>query len=225
MEKGLLLKAEIRENTGSKAAEKARRLGRVPGIIYGHKEVPVAVSLDQHDLVEGLHHRHRLIDVQIGKKKEKMIVKDLQYDYLGKDIIHIDLMRVDVSEMLKVMVPVEFKGTAKGAQEGGVLTIQADRLEVECKVTDIPEHFVVSVKEMKVGDTIHASDVTLPEGVKLISSPATLLVSCSIVAEVKTTEQLEVEAPAVPEVIGEVKETAEESAEETKKDEKKEKTK
>ena len=87
MEKLLFLKAEIRDHTGSKDAIKLRKNGRIPAIVYGHKQKPVAVSLDRNTIVEELHHGHRLMDVQIGRKKEKMIVKDLQYDYLGKDII------------------------------------------------------------------------------------------------------------------------------------------
>lgn len=221
MEKSLLLKAEIREQTGSGQAAKVRKGGRIPAVVYGHKEEPVAISLDAHNLVEGLHHGHRVMDVQIGKKKEKMIIKELQYDHLGRDIIHVDLMRVDVTETIRVSVPIELKGTAKGTHEGGVVEVHTDHLEVECKVTDIPEIFVVNVKEIGLGDTIHASDIALPSEVKLVSAPSTLLVTCSLVAAAKTTEELEAEMPVVPEVIGEVKEEAEEEAEEKSSEESK----
>jgi large subunit ribosomal protein L25 len=210
MAKALLLKAEIREHTGTKVAKKLRKDGRIPAIVYGHKEKPVAVSLDRNTVAEGLHHGRRLMDVQIGKKKEKMIVKDLQYDYLGKDIIHVDLMRVDVTEMVKVTVPIELKGTAKGTHESGIIDECIDHLEIECRATDIPESIVVSVKEIGVGDTLHARDIDLPDGVKLVSSPETLLVTCHLVAAARTTEELEQETPVSPEVIGEVKEPGEE---------------
>ena len=213
MEKGLLLKAEIREQTGSGHAAKVRKQGRIPAVVYGHKEEPVAISLDAHNLVEGLHRGHRVMDVQIGKKQQKMIIKELQYDHLGRDIIHVDLMRVDVTETIKVAVPIELKGVAKGTHEGGVVEVHTDHLEVECKVTEIPEIIVVGVKEIGIGDTLHASDIELPSGVKLVSAPTTLLVTCSVVADAKTTEELEAEMPAAPEVIGEVKEEAEEAEE------------
>jgi len=219
MKKSLLLKAEIREQTGSKNAEKLRGQGRIPAIVYGHKREPVAISLDAHNLVEEMQHGRRVLDVQIGKKKEKMIVKDLQYDYLGRDIMHADLMRVDVTETVKVMVPIELKGTAKGAHEGGIIEGHADHVEVECKVTDMPESIIVSVKEVGVGDTLHAGDIELPSGVNLVSDPSMLLVTCSLVAAAKTTEELEEEVPIAPEVIGEVKEgeeAGEESSEEAK---------
>lgn len=213
MEKILLLKADLRERAGSKHAAKVRKQGRIPAIVYGHKQEPVAISLDAHSFVEGLHHKHRLMDVQIGQKKEKMIVKDIQYDHLGKNIIHADLMRVDVSETVKVTVPIELKGTAKGTHEGGIIEEHADHLEIECKATDIPETIVVWVKEMSVGDVLHAGDIELPDGVKLVSSPETLVVTCHLVTAAKTTEQIEEEMPAAPEVISEAKEPEEEEKE------------
>jgi large subunit ribosomal protein L25 len=221
MEKSLLLKAEIREQTGSAHAAQVRKSGRIPAVIYGHNEEPVAISLDAHTLVEGLHHGHRVVDVQIGKKQEKMIVKELQYDHLGRNIIHVDLMRVDVSETIKVDVPVELKGVAKGTHEGGIIEVHTDHLEVECMVTEIPKSIVVNIKDVGVGDTLHASDIELPAGVKLVSDPSILLVTCSVVAEMKTTEELEAEMPAAPEVIGEVKEEEGEEEAEEKKPEKK----
>ena len=210
MEKTLSLKAEIREDTGTKSAVKLRGQGRLPAVVYGHKEKPVAVSLDERTLVEGLHRGHRLIDVQIGKKNEKMIIKDLQYDYLGKDIIHVDLMRVDITELIKVTVPIELKGKARGTHEGGIIEGHADHLEVECKATDIPESILVSVKDVQVGDSLHVGDIELPEGVKLVSDASMLLVTCGLVAAAKSTEELEEEMPAAPEVIGEAEEEASE---------------
>lgn len=221
MEKSVLLKAEVREQTGSCDAARVRKMGRIPAVVYGHEEKTMAVSMDAHTLVEALHHGHRVMDVQIGKKKQKMIIKDLQYDHLGRDIIHVDLMRVDVTETIKVEVPIEFKGVARGTNEGGVVEVHTDRLEIECRVTDIPEVIVVGVKEIGVGDTLHASDVELPSGVKLVSAPSTLLVTCSLVAAAKSTEELEAEMPAAPEVIGEVKEAEEGEAEEKSQEESK----
>jgi len=214
MEETLLLKAEIREHTGSKAVRKVRQRGRVPAIVYGHKQKPVAISFDEHDFVEGLHHGHRLIDVQVGRKKEKMIVKELQYDHLGRNVIHADLMRVNITETIKVSVPIELKGTAAGTHEGGIIDEHVDNLEVECKVTDIPETIVISVKDVKVGDVLHAGDIELPENVKLASPPETLLVACHLVAAAQTAEEVEEEMPTAPEVIGEAKEPEGEEASE-----------
>jgi large subunit ribosomal protein L25 len=145
------------------------------------------------------------MNIQMGKEHEAMLVKEVQYDHLGKEIIHVDLMRVDVTEMVRVTVPIELKGTAKGTHEGGMVEVHTDHVEVECRVTEIPERILVSIKEMAIGDSLHAKDLQLPEGVKLVSPAELLLATCHVVAEVKTTEELEAEMPAAPEVITEVK--------------------
>jgi len=198
-----VLKAEIRQEVGTKYVAKLRKAGKLPAIVYGHKETPTPVTLNTHDFVEELHHGHRLFDVDIGGKKATLLVKELQYDHLGKNIIHVDLVRVSLTEAIKVKVPIELKGTAKGTHESGIIDEHLDYLEIECKVSDIPEHIVVSIKEVGIGDSIHARDVSLPEGVKLITSPDALIVTCHLVAAAKSTEEVEAEMPVGPEVITE----------------------
>lgn len=198
-----VLKAEPRQETGSKDAVKLREQGMLPAIVYGHKQEPAAVSLNRHDFVEELHHGHRLFDVDIGGKKETLLVKDLQYDHLGKDVIHADLVRVNLSELIKIRVPIELKGTAKGTHESGIIDEHLDHLDIECKVSDIPEHIMVSIKEVGVGDSIRAGDVELPEGAKLVTNPDALIVTCHLVAAAKSTEEVEEEMPVSPEVITE----------------------
>jgi large subunit ribosomal protein L25 len=203
MPETIALNAEVRNEVGTKHAARLRRAGKLPAIIYGHGREPVAVSLDLHNFAEMLHHGHRLFGVKIGKTLETLLIKDLQYDHLGKDIIHVDLVRVDLAEMVKVTVPIELKGTAKGTHEGGIVDEHLDHLEIECKASDIPEVIPVSVKELGVGDAIHAGDVELPEGMKLATDPETLVLMCHLVAAAKSTEELEEEMPVAPEVITE----------------------
>jgi large subunit ribosomal protein L25 len=228
MEKAQVLKAEIRQGLGTKDAAKLRKNGQIPAIVYGHKQEPVSIILNAKSFREGLNTGQRLMEVEINKKNETLLIKDVQYDYIGTDIIHVDLMRVDVTEMVRVTVPIALKGTAKGAAEGGMVETHTGNLEIECRVTQIPEQIVVSVKEMALGDAIHAKDIQLPEGVKLISSPELLVATCHLVAEVKTTEEVLAEAPAAPEVITAAKEEPEEgeaAAEPKEKKEKKEEKK
>ena len=206
MDKTVVLKAEVRSSSGSKDSARLRKQGQIPAIVYGHKQQPVAISLDGRSFVEELHRGRRLMNVQIGEKHETVLVKAVQYDHLGKEIIHVDLMLVDVTEMVRVAVPIELKGTAKGTHEGGMVEMHTGRVEVECRVTEIPERISVPIKEMALGDALHAKDLQLPEGVKLISSPELLLVTCHLVAETKTTEEIEAEMPVAPEVITAVKE-------------------
>jgi large subunit ribosomal protein L25 len=199
----LSLQAESRERTGSKGAAAVRRKGRIPAIVYGHKQEPVAISFDAHDFLEGLRHGHRLMDVTLNGGAEKMLVKDLQYDHLGRTILHVDMIRVDVTERIKVDVTLELKGIPKGTQEGGVLESHMDHLEVECLAVDIPESIVVSVKDLDVGQSIFARDVKLPDGVKLVTGADVMVTTCRVLAEAKTTEQIVAETPVAPEVIRE----------------------
>jgi large subunit ribosomal protein L25 len=212
MAKTEALKAEVRQRMGTKEAARLRKQGQIPAIVYGHKQEPVAIVLDKRSFIEGLQTGRRLMDIQLDGKNEKMLIKDVQYDHLGKEIIHVDLMRVDVTEMVKVAVPIEYKGTAKGTHEGGMVEIHSDHLDVECLVTNIPDKIIVSIKEMVLGDAIHAKDIQIPEGVKLISSPELLMATCHEVAEIKTTEELEAAAPVAPEVITEVERKEREAA-------------
>ncbi len=209
MEKTLFLEAQVREHTGSKDAVRLRSIGKMPAVVYGHRQEPTAIVMDAHEFVEGVHHGHRLLDVKLGDKTEKMVIKELQYDFLGKDIIHVDLMRVNVDERVKVTVPLEFKGmaNAKGTHEGGMIEEHADHIEVECTVIDLPEKIVVNVKEVGVGDSIHARDIELPAGTKLMSSDDMLIVTCHTVAAAKSVEgeMVEEEGPTAPEVITERK--------------------
>jgi large subunit ribosomal protein L25 len=215
--KELVLKAELRKEVGSKHAEKLRKQSKVPAVIYGHKQEPESIVLDSHEFAESLHHGQRLYDIQIGSKKEKMLLKDVQYDYLGKKIVHIDFMRVDLSEKVKVEVPISFKGVAAGTHEGGIIEEHLAQLEIECAVTEIPESIDVSIKALKVGESIRACDVVLPAGVKLITSPETLLIACHepIAAPVEEAAPAAgEEEAAAPEVITERKPKEDEESEE-----------
>lgn len=203
MDKTLKIKAEIREEKGSKSAAKIRRQNKIPAIVYGHKKQSIAITLDRHDFTEGTHHGHRLMDVQLGSKKEGVIVKDIQYDHLGKNIIHADLMRVSATERIKVNVPIELKGTAKGTHAGGIIEEHLDSLEIECLVTDIPEMILVHVNDIDIGQNLHAGDIELPEGVKLVTNTGAMVVACHLVAAAKSTEEMEEEEPSAPEIIGE----------------------
>lgn len=209
--KELVLKAETRKELGSKHAARLRHKNRIPAVIYGHKQQPESIVLDEHDFTEGLHHGRRLFDVELGGNKQKLLVKDVQYDYLGKKVIHADLMRVDLSERVRVQVLLAFKGTPAGVHEGGLLEEHLDRIEIECAVTNIPESIDVSVKSLKVDDSLHARDVQLPADIKLLTDPDTLLIACHLPAAPVVEEAVEaVEEPTAPEVITERKPKEEE---------------
>ena len=203
MSDSVVLDAEVRQEVGSKAAVKLRKAGKLPAIIYGHGKDPVSIAVDYHAFDEGLHHGHRLFEVNIDGKAESLLVKALQYDHLGKDVIHADLIRVDLSEKVTVTVPITSKGTAKGSQEGGIIDWHLSDIVVECAVSDIPEKIELVIRDIEIGDSVHAKDLALPAGAVLVTEADALIFNCHVVAEAKTTEELEGEMPEGPEVISE----------------------
>ena len=198
-----LLKGESREQTGTSKTVLLRKEGKLPAVVYGHGKETKSLSVSCHEFTEAINHGHRLFDVELGGKTETLLIKDIQYDYLGKDFIHVDFVRVNLAELVTITVGLKFKGTAAGIAEGGMMDIHLDAIEVECKVSEIPGAIEINVKEVKVGDSIYASDIELPEGATLKTDGESLIVNCHLVAEVKTTEELEGETPSGPEVITE----------------------
>lgn len=205
--KELTLKASLRKESGSKDSARLRAGGQIPAIIYGHGQNPESIAINRHEFTEAVHHGHRLFEVDVEGKAEKLLVKDVQYDYLGKYIIHADMIRVDLTEKVAVEVPIVLKGVAKGTVEGGLIESHLGTLEIECLVTVIPESLEVSVKELEIGDSIHAGDITLAAGFKLITDPESLIVGCQPpkVATEEETEGTEAAEAASPEVITERK--------------------
>jgi large subunit ribosomal protein L25 len=199
----IVLKAEVREEAGTKQSKKLRKQGQMPVVLYGHKKETVSLAVNAHDFVEVLHHGSRIFDVDVKGKTETLLIKELQYDHLGKSVIHADLVRVDLQEMVKVAVVLELKGTAAGTHEGGIIDEHLDRVEIECKVSEIPESILVSVKDVGVGDSIHAGDIELPAGAKLVTPADALIITCHLVAAAKAEEDVEEEASVSPEVITE----------------------
>jgi large subunit ribosomal protein L25 len=204
--KELVLKAEIRKEHGKKRSAKIRQQGKIPAVVYGHKQEPQSIAIDLHDFTEGLHHGHKLFDIEIGGNKEKLLVKEVQYDHLGKKIIHADLIRVDLSETVEVKVPLVFKGTPAGASEGGILEEHLTVIEIECTVTEIPDSIDVLVKGLKIDEALHVRDIVLPAGAKLVTDPEMLVIACHKPIEVAPVEEaVGAEEPTSPEVITERK--------------------
>lgn len=209
----LTLKANRREQVGTRVARKERASGRIPAIIYGHKQDPVAVSLDYHDLALELQHRHRLVDVELDGQATKFLIKDVQFDHLGDRIVHVDLTRVDLDERVTVSVAIEFRGVPVGAIDGGVIDQLESDIELECVVTHIPESIRVSVAELQVGDLLQAKDLELPDGATLVTDAETAIVALRAPTEEVEEEEVageEGESSDEPEVITAREKTEEE---------------
>ena len=204
------LKASIREHAGTRRAVKLREQGLMPAVLYGHGRDPISVSLDAHEFVENLHHGHRIFEMDIDGSRDTVLVKEIQYDYLGKDVIHADLMRVNLSERVTVEVMLQLRGTAAGIHAGGIVEEIMNSVQVECEVRSIPETLMVNIKDLELNESLHAGQIELPEGVTLITDSDAVIVSCHETKAAVADEDAEAvegaEASAEPEVITERKE-------------------
>jgi large subunit ribosomal protein L25 len=152
-----------------------------------------------------------VFDLAIDGKSEKVLVKDVQYDHLGAEVLHVDFARVSLDERVEVTVPLELRGTPKGEADGGVLQQLVAELEIECLVTDIPDAIRHNVSEMGLDTDLHVRDLQLPPGVKALQDEDLVLAQ---VREVKEEEvaPTEVAEGGEPEVIGRKPEEGEEGA-------------
>ena len=216
MQKTVTLKSQVRKERGSKLARRSRAAGQIPAIIYGHGKDPESITLSLHDFSLMLHHGNRIFETTVGETVETLLVKELQYDFLGRYVIHADLVRVDLTETVRVIVAVDTRGKAKT----GIVDTLLAKLEVECVVTAIPDKITLVLREMNIGDVIKAGQIAVPEGVTLVTDPDALVLICHEVAEAKTSEEVELETPAAPEVITERKEEEGEGGEPAKAKEK-----
>jgi large subunit ribosomal protein L25 len=207
----VVLETAKREGRGSHKAEHLRREGRVPAVVYGHKEATETITVDGEILLHAVLHKARVVDLKTGEKIQKALIRELQWDHLGKELLHADFKRVDVTERIDITVPLELKGIAPGVTGGGVLEQPLHLLHIECLAVAVPESIRVNIGALQIGSAIHVRELTLPEGVKVLGDPD------AIVVQVKAP-LAEVEKPAAaagetaePEVIG--RKAAEEEAE------------
>jgi large subunit ribosomal protein L25 len=201
--------AKPRSELGSRANKRLRDAGMLPGVIYGHKEAVVPVTLPKKEVVGHLAHGTHLFEVGLDGKKETVLVKEVQYDHLGLEVMHVDFARVSLDEEVDVTVPLELKGEAKGEKDGGVLQQIVNELELRCKVTDIPDVIRHDVTEMALNDVIHISDLKLPPNVSALQDADLVVAKVEEVQEEAAAPGAEA-AEGEPEVIGK---KAEEGAE------------
>lgn len=166
------LKAELRERAGKGAARAVRRAGRVPGVIYGNKQEPVLISVDPVELNKEYHKPGffaHVYDVNVGGESYKVLARDLQTHPVNDMPIHVDFMRFSAKTRLAVDVVVDFINEDKcpGLKAGGVLNVVRHEVELRCSPDNIPEVLVADLSGLDIGDSLHISAITLPEGVEV----------------------------------------------------------
>lgn len=180
------IQGEVRATSGRNANTRLRKRGLVPAVIYGHGEAPELVSLSQHDLKHALAHTAHVVRIKVGNEETQYLLKDVQYDHLQKDPLHVDLMRVDVTERVQVKVPVKLVGTPAGISTGGSLLQIIGELQVDCLLMQIPNEIRIRVDHLELEGSLHVRDLPLPEDVKALHQPEDIV--CIVQAPRGTTE-------------------------------------
>lgn len=205
------LVAQRRAKLGTSSNRRLRASGLVPGIIYGHKQDPIAVSFPAKEAAALVRSTHRVVDIELDGKSETTILREAQWDAFHAELRHVDFMRVDANERVKADVDVVLRGTAAGVLAGGVLEHSLHMLHVDCLAIKIPEAVLVKVQGLQIGQVIHVKELEIPEGVKVLNNPDAIVVRVIQPIIVETVLPAEVATgPVEPEVIKKEKKSAEE---------------
>lgn len=198
------LQAETREDTGKGFARRLRADGRVPGVLYGHEMAPIPLSVDSREMFHLLHGgagANALMDLVVDGHEHLAMAREIQRDHIHNKLIHIDFLAVSRNEKITVNVPVIETGEAVGVKEGGVVEHHLREVAVECFPQDVPELIEIDISDVALGDMIHVSDLTPPQGVTILSNPEDAVLSVITPAALRVEADLSVpgeEAAEVP---------------------------
>jgi large subunit ribosomal protein L25 len=198
------VQGEARPLAGHHANERLRRRGLIPAVVYGHGLANEYVALSLHDTQLALSHMQHVIKLCIDGREDQYLIKEVHYDHLQQTPVHVDLMRVDVNERVRVKVPLELRGRPVGTVEGGSLVSVLTELDVECLLLHIPESIRAHVEHLALNEALHVRDLTVPPDVKVLNQPDDII---AIVHPPRGTTATELEtapteAAGEPEIIG-----------------------
>ena len=171
MAETVALRAEMRTRRGTGGARATRRAGRVPAVIYGNKEDPIAVSIDGADLTQHVKRPGffaHVFEVTVNGESYRVLARELQVDPVTDRPLHVDFMRFGATTKVNVDVAVVFENEAEcpGIRKGGVLNVVRHAVELRCSADGIPESIAVDLTGLEIGDSVHISDVALPADVE-----------------------------------------------------------
>lgn len=220
MAENVTLTADIREGTGKGAARAVRREGRIPAVIYGDKKDPISITLPYADVIKQVNtgtFMSKLVDVEVKGEKIRTIPRDVQFEPVRDFIMHVDFLRLGKGAKINVEVPVVFLNDEEtpGIRAGGVLNIVRYTVELICPASAIPSEIEVDIGSLEMGDSVHISDVKLPDGVTptIDDRDFTIASIAAPVAEVVDEVEEDEEGLEGEELEGEEGEEGEEGAE------------
>ncbi len=186
----LVLKTEVREGLGKEANKKLRKLGIIPAVFY-QKNKAQALQVNELEFLHALKVGNQLIELKIDGKKQKALIKDIQFHPVTEKVVHIDFQGVSMSEIVQVSVQLNFIGTPLGVKEdGGLFEVHMHDIEIKCKASDIPHELDFNIEKLVVGDTIHISDLDFGD-LEIVSNPEMIVAAVVVPKVFKDTEVAE----------------------------------
>jgi large subunit ribosomal protein L25 len=211
------IEVRARHEKGKQQAKRLRTGGSVPGVVYGHGESAIPVSVDSKALSTILDKSlgdNIIFNVKMeGEKDAKAVLKELQKDPLTKEVIHVDFQHIHPGEPLTVQVPVILTGSSPGVKQGGILEHVLRKVEVRCLPSQMPDHFVVDISNLNLGDSLHVSDIYSKDA-KILEDKSTPIVSILVPRAKVEVEKPEEELVAAEEGAAEGEAPKEEEEEE-----------
>lgn len=194
------LVVQVRDETGKRRIRRLRNSGSVPAVLYGHGEENILLKLPAEQLYAAVRHGSRLIQLA-GGVSDQALLKELQWNTFGSEILHVDLARVSADETIEVKVQFELRGEAPGTREGGVVELLLHEVDISCPASAIPEKLTVNINHLELDQTLTLADIELPPNVTVMIESDTPIVQCLEPAAVEELEE-EVAGPEEPELIG-----------------------
>ncbi|NOZ40309.1 MAG: 50S ribosomal protein L25 [Planctomycetes bacterium] len=197
-----VLEVSARESLGKLNSRRLRAEGIVPAVLYGHGEASVSLKLTADQLRASLRHGAHIVELK-GDAKGQALLQDIQWDTFQQHILHVDLLRVDAKERVKVVVPVVLRGSAPGENEGGVIEFLQHSIEIETTVASVPESLHLSVNDLHLEGSLKAADLDdMPEGALVVGNADAVIVQCVTPTAASDEEDAVAAGGAEPEVIG-----------------------
>ena len=195
----VILSAKPRKASGSAQARRIRRSGRIPAVLYGRAGKAISLDLDALEFLRSVKtiSESTIVKVDVEGKSYDAFVKDTQRNIIDGKILHVDFYEVESGVILRAKVSLQITGNPIGVREGGMLETPLHEIEVECLPKDLPERIVVDVSDLKANHSLHVRDITLGEGVKLISAADQVVALVKFArAEAVPVAEAEAEVPA-----------------------------
>lgn len=195
-----ILNCEKRDFTGTLRNRRLRESGKIPAVLYGRGD-NIKLSIATRDIDAAIRHGSQIIELK-GDCNESAQIKEVQWDAFGVDVLHVDLSRIDATELVDLTLQVELVGVAPGTKTGGMVKHMLHRVDVCCPANTVPEKLELKINDLELNGVLKVSDIRLPDGATMVTGADEIVVQCVEASATSEETAADADAPSEPEVIG-----------------------